>query len=165
MFGLNASNAPLSTAASATTCGGCLEGTAGECKQSSGGNVCVPFADGGMVCPDSFAPCSEVQELEGSGYDDVADGSQNNNNNIINSNNNSNSNSSSLGVPPTDTKKGLSGGAIAGIVIGSIVTLSLLKYFCAARESKGQSRPYQNPASSEFGQFANPLAMPGTSEI
>ena len=75
-----------------------MAGTAGECKQSDGDNVCVPFAardgDGVISCPVSFAPCSETQELDGSGVDDDgADGSQNTNNDG-NSNSNSNSNSS-----------------------------------------------------------------------
>jgi hypothetical protein len=49
--------APPPPAASTTMCAGCLDGTAGECKQSGGSNICVAIA-AGNICPPTFASCS-----------------------------------------------------------------------------------------------------------
>ena len=52
---------PPPPAASTTTCAGCLEGTAGACKQSGGNssNICVAIA-ASNVCPPTFAPCVDA---------------------------------------------------------------------------------------------------------
>ena len=103
--------APPSPAASNTMCAGCLDGTAGECKQAGSSTVCVAIA-AGNICPATFTACpgaagaaATTQELD-SGIDELAMGG---------------GTLPALFFWPTpEPEGGLSDGAIAGIVIGSI---------------------------------------------
>ena len=111
------SPSPPPPAALAAACGGCLEGTAGGCKQPNGLGICVPFTPGTMDCPETFAACSNVEEQE-----QEADIKGNAGETVVVAEEDAGESvePSTPIAPTTATKNGLSGGAIAGIVIGSL---------------------------------------------
>lgn len=101
----------------ATMCSGCSAGTTGVCKQAVG-DVCVPLI-ASATCPAGFAPCGEVQERDGSGVvaGDGGDRWQ--------------------PLPPVIvTKEVLSGGELAGIVLGSLLFVCIC-CVCLGRNRAG----------------------------